>query len=174
MEIRTEGSKRRDQLLAILRQSGAAVSGSALSKSLGVSRQVIVQDVALLRASDINILSTPRGYVLYEPKQTLFTRRFKVKHAAEDLERELNLIVDQGAVVVDVIIEHPIYGEIHGNLDISSRRDVQAFLQRAREQKGIPLLEMSGGVHFHTVQSDQEEVLTEVGLQLQNAGFLME
>lgn len=174
MEHKPEGTKRREQLLELLMTSGGALSGTALSKALGVSRQVIVQDVALLRASHHEILSTPRGYVLYEKEQTIFSRRFKVRHSAADLENELNLIVDQGAHVVDVIIEHPIYGEIHGNLGIGSRRDVQSFLQRVKDQKGIPLLEMSDGFHYHTVTATQEEVLAEVTIQLRNLGYLVE
>ncbi len=172
MDNKTDGTKRRELLLSLLKEADKPLSGTALSKTLGVSRQVIVQDVALLRASDREILSTPRGYVLYEKKQAVLSKRFKVKHSSDDLEKELNLIVDQGAFVVDVIIDHPIYGEIHGNLNLGSRRDVAAFLQRTREQRGIPLLEMAGGVHYHTVQADQEEVLFEVGLQLKQAGFL--
>ncbi len=173
MDNRSESSKRRETLLTILKESSKPVSGTALSRSLGVSRQVIVQDVALLRASNQEILSTPRGYVLYNKEEAVFSRRFKVKHSSADLESELNIIVDQGAAVEDVIIEHPIYGEIHGNLGLQSRRDVAAFLQRAREQKGIPLLEMSDGIHYHIVTAHQEEVLTEVALQLEKAGFLM-
>lgn len=174
MDIKTDGSSRRNMLLSLLKNADKPVSGTALSHTLGVSRQVIVQDVALLRASDIEILSTPRGYVLFEKKSSICTRRFKVKHSAADLEKELNLIVDQGATVSDVCIDHPIYGEIHGNLNISSRRDVHTFLQRVKDQKGIPLLEMSDGVHYHTVTADQEEVLNEVGEQLKNTGFLRE
>lgn len=174
MDNKTEGTKRRETLLSVLKNADGPVSGAALSKLLGVSRQVIVQDVALLRASDCEILSTPRGYVLYIKEQTVFSRRFMVKHSASELTNELNLIVDQGAIVVDVIIDHPIYGEIHGNLNISSRRDVNTFLQRVKEQKGIPLLEMSNGYHYHTVTADQEEVLDEVAEQLKNAGYLVE
>ncbi|MDO4617468.1 MAG: transcription repressor NadR [Lachnospiraceae bacterium] len=174
MELKTDGLKRREKILSMLEKSEGPISGTALSKELGVSRQVIVQDIALLRASDVNIVSTPRGYILFQRDLQLFSRRYKVKHSSSDLEKELNLIVDQGAVVVDVIIEHPIYGELSGSLNLSSRRDVQAFLQRTREQQGIPLLEMSGGIHFHTVQSDQEEVLNEISFRLKEAGFLID
>lgn len=174
MDNKSEGSKRRAQLLDLLKKSDRALSGTALSKTLGVSRQIIVQDVALLRASHHDILSTPRGYVLYTKEQTVYSRRYKVRHSSSELENELNLIVDQGAQVIDVIIEHPIYGEIHGNLGLSSRRDVNVFLQRVKEQKGIPLLEMSNGFHYHTVTADQKEILDEIGLQLKNAGYLVE
>lgn len=174
MEHKPEGTKRRETLVSLLQNAEKPLSGTMLSKNLGVSRQVIVQDVALLRAADFDILSTPRGYVLYQKEQTIFSRRFKVKHFTEELENELNLIVDQGAEVVDVIIDHPIYGEIHGNLGISSRREVQAFLLRVQKQKGIPLLEMSGGLHYHTVIADQEEVLDEIAEELKKAGYLME
>lgn len=174
VDHKSEGTRRREMLLSLIKNADGAISGTALSKALGVSRQVIVQDVALLRAADREIISTPRGYVLFEQKKTVYTRRFKVKHSAEELENELNLIVDQGAEVLDVVIEHPIYGEIHGNLGINSRRDVQNFLLRVKEQKGIPLLEMSNGLHYHTVSASQEEVLTEVELQLKHAGYLCE
>lgn len=174
MDIKSEGTKRREVLLDLLRKSDRAISGTALSKSLGVSRQVIVQDIALLRASDLEILSTPRGYILYEKKESTLTRRFKVRHNASELENELNLIVDQGAQVINVIIDHPIYGEILGTLEIGSRRDVNAFLHRVKEQKGIPLLEMSGGLHYHTVSAESEDILDEVEMQLRNAGYLAE
>lgn len=174
VEHKPEGIKRREMLLSLLQNSDKPLSGTMLSKTLGVSRQVIVQDVALLRASDLEILSTPRGYVLYEKEQSFYSRRFKVRHSTEELENELNLIVDQGAEVVDVIIDHPIYGEIHGTLSIGSRRQVQAFLQRVKDQKGIPLLEMSGGLHYHTVVADQEDVLDAIEEQLKLAGYLVE
>ncbi|MDO4490145.1 MAG: transcription repressor NadR [Lachnospiraceae bacterium] len=174
MENKTEGTKRRKMLLSILQKAERPVSGTALSGELGVSRQIIVQDVALLRASDIDILSTPRGYVLYQKEQSVYTRRFKVNHATEDLQNELQLIVDQGAIVTNVIIEHPIYGEIQGRLGLCSRRDVNTFLQKVKEQKGIPLLEISGGLHYHTVQADQEEILDEVENQLRQAGYLID
>lgn len=53
-----EGEKRREQLIALLKQADIPVSGTDLAKRLGVSRQVIVQDIALLRAVNKNILST--------------------------------------------------------------------------------------------------------------------
>lgn len=54
----TEGEKRRSQIIKILKDSKSPVSGTKLAKVLKVSRQVIVQDMALLRAQRMQILST--------------------------------------------------------------------------------------------------------------------
>ena len=58
------GEDRREKIINILRSSSTPVAGVALAKELNVSRQVIVQDVALLRANGTAIFSTNRGYVL--------------------------------------------------------------------------------------------------------------
>ena len=60
----TEGGKRRDGILSLLEESDTPLSGTELAHRFKVSRQVIVQDIALLRAEDKKILSTYRGYVL--------------------------------------------------------------------------------------------------------------
>ena len=62
-----EGKDRRERLIALLQQADTPISGTELAKQLGVSRQVIVQDVALLRAENCEILSTNKGYLLYQP-----------------------------------------------------------------------------------------------------------
>ena len=82
--------------------------------------------------------------------------------------------MDSGARVLDVIVEHPVYGEISGRLPLASRRDVQSFLRKIRSQEGTPLLEISRGVHMHTLQADQEEVLDAAEEALRQAGFLLE
>ena len=52
-----DGNKRRQAIIDILKNSLQPVSGTYLAKTLQVSRQVIVQDIALLRAGDYDIYS---------------------------------------------------------------------------------------------------------------------
>ena len=111
-----EGEARREQLLQMLRDSTAPISGSALARALGVSRQVIVQDIALLRAVNKNILATTKGYVLYSQQTEACHRIYCVNHSDDAIADELNTIVDNGGKVLDVIIEHEIYGQITANL----------------------------------------------------------
>ena len=172
MQKKQDGAIRRAAILTILQKADAPVSGTALAKELQVSRQVIVQDIALLRASDCPVLSTPRGYMLPDAASSVHTRRFSVSHRQEDMEEELNLFVDAGARVLDVVVKHPVYGEIRGNLNLKSRRDVTAFLKRLQTQKGVPLLEISGGLHQHTLEAESEKILDEIGEALKSRGFL--
>lgn len=173
MSDKLDGSERRKKILELLEQTPAAISGSSMAKRLGVSRQIIVQDIALLRASNLDILSTPRGYLLHHPPMGSFSRRYQVSHTSSQIEQELNLMVDLGGRVLDVIVEHPVYGEIHGTLNLSSRRDVQDFIKKIHTQKGTPLLEISRGIHMHTVEAAHEEILDEIEQELQNAGILI-
>ena len=172
MKEKLEGTERRERILQMLETTVEAISGTSIAKQLGVSRQVIVQDIALLRASNENILSTPRGYLLFRQSDGKITRRFRVFHSSEQIEQELNLIVDKG--VMDVIVEHPVYGEIRGTLPLASRRDVQDFIKRIQAQQGTPLLEISNGVHIHTVEADNLQILEEVEQDLRHAGILYE
>ena len=174
MKEKLEGTERRERILQMLETTVEAISGTSIAKQLGVSRQVIVQDIALLRASNENILSTPRGYLLFRQSDGKITRRFRVFHSSEQIEQELNLIVDKGARVMDVIVEHPVYGEIRGTLPLASRRDVQDFIKRIQAQQGTPLLEISNGVHIHTVEADNLQILEEVEQDLRHAGILSE
>ena len=125
-----DGEQRREALLQMLGDAREPLSGSALARRLGVSRQVIVQDIALLRATNRDILSTARGYLLYNPAGARCNRCFMVSHSTQQIADELNTIVDLGGKVLDVIITHPIYGTITVNLIISSRRDVQDFVRK--------------------------------------------
>jgi len=167
------GTERREKILTALHGAAGAISGGTLAKQLGVSRQVIVQDIALLRAGDEKILSTPKGYLLFESDQKL-RRRFSVYHDFAGMEQELNIFVDAGARVLDVIVEHPVYGEIRGDLDLASRRDVRAFMNKIGQEKDAPLMRISGGLHQHTVEAPSVETLEEIREALQQAGMLRE
>ena len=172
-EINMDGENRRKTLLDLLAAAEEPLSGSALAKKLGVSRQVIVQDIALLRATNRDILSTARGYLLYTPHSTRRNRCFMVSHTTEQIADELNTIVDLGGKVLDVIVTHPIYGSITVNLIISSRRDVQEFVHKIETKQTKPLKELTDDIHYHTVEAESEEVLDSIEKALAEKKYLL-
>jgi transcriptional regulator of NAD metabolism len=169
-----DGEVRRQRILELLRTSREPLSGTRLGELLGVSRQVIVQDVALLRVSGEPILSTARGYIIAPPKEGTHRAVFAVCHDREQTADELNLLVDFGLTVVDVIVEHPLYGELQGNLMLSCREDVQTFLFHLEERGARLLSELTDGYHFHTVEAHDPERLDRARQALQERGYWVE
>lgn len=167
-----EGTKRREQLIKILNEQTEPISGGELSRLLGVSRQVIVQDIALLRASEMNIISTTKGYLIYQTNSPRVKRLFRVKHTTEQIEDELCTVVDNGGKVLDVLVTHEIYGEITTALIIRNRQDVYDFVKKVHEKKIVPLKELTDGVHQHTVEADSEETLDRIENALREKGYL--
>lgn len=168
-----EGEARREQLLQMLRDSTAPISGSALARSLGVSRQVIVQDIALLRAVNKDILATTKGYVLYSQQTEACHRIYWANHSDDAIADELNTIVDNGGKVLDVIIEHEIYGQITANLILENRRDVAEFCDRLKHSNAKPLNIIAGGTHYHTVEARSEVMLDNIECALREKGYLV-
>lgn len=166
------GSDRRQEILKNIKESDRPVSGSKLAKDYDVSRQVIVQDIALLRASGYDIISTNRGYVL--EGQTCAERVFKVRHTDEQLETELCTIVDFGGQVKNVMVNHKVYGHIEAELGITSRRKVKEFLADIESGKSTPLKNITSDYHYHTVTADSEETLGMIEEELRKLGFLVE
>ena len=166
------GSERRQDILKGIRESERPVSGSKLAKTYNVSRQVIVQDIALLRASGYDIISTNRGYVL-EGKRCA-ERVFKVRHTDDQLEEELCAIVDLGGQVKNVMVNHKVYGHIEAELGITSRRKVKDFLEDIKSGKSTPLKNITSDYHYHTVTADSEETLDIIEEALKKSGFLIE
>lgn len=166
------GAERRKMILKLIKESPAPLSGGALGNATGVSRQVIVQDVALLRTEGHPILATARGYLWDEPKET--TRFFKVCHDEDRTEEELTTIVDLGGCVLDVMVNHRVYGKVSAPLLVKNRRDVQAFLKRLKSGKSSPLLNITSGYHFHHVSAESEEILDEIEEALRQKNFLTE
>lgn len=166
------GSDRRQEILKNIKESDRPVSGSKLAKDYDVSRQVIVQDIALLRASGYDIISTNRGYVL--EGQTCAERVFKVRHTDEQLEMELCAIVDLGGQVKNVMVNHKVYGHIEAELGITSRRKVKEFLADIESGKSTPLKNITSDYHYHTVTADSEETLGMIEEELRKLGFLVE
>ena len=165
------GEKRRVQILQMLKEQGDPLSGTALARAFGVSRQVIVGDIALLRAGGADISATPRGYVLHHDVSGIL-RKVATRHKSDQTEAELNAIVDQGCTVIDVIVEHPIYGQITGPLELSNRYDVSQFLLRSAQTQ--PLSVLTEGIHLHTLSCPDEAAFTRVQNALRALGVLLE
>lgn len=169
----TEGMQRRTAILAALKDSALPLSGTELARRFGVSRQIIVQDIALLRAEQQDILSTYRGYVLPRaPKQTAAVRVFYVRHETEDTLDEFETIVDAGGHVLDVFIEHALYGTLRADLIIDSRLDAAAFVKQMQQSPDQPLKTLTGGCHYHTVTAASETLLDLIEDGLRQKGYL--
>ncbi|MEG0075191.1 MAG: transcription repressor NadR [Eubacterium sp.] len=165
-------NQRRQAIINLLKLSKEPLSGTVLGKKFNVSRQVIVQDIALLRTAVPNILSTHRGYLL--TNSICFVRIYKVCHKTEEIKNELNMIVDAGGRVIDVFVHHSLYGKLMAPLRIYSRLDVCKFVEQV-ESKGVrPLNLITGGEHYHTVEADSEEILDTIEITLRHAGILIE
>lgn len=166
--------ERRMVLFNILTRAQHPVTGTALAKELGVSRQVIVGDIAILRASGVDVYATPQGYVVpaKEPAAKI-TAVFACRHKHEKLADELNIIVDNGGKVLDVVVEHPLYGEIRANLMLSSRREVADFIERLKESGAEPLAIVTGGVHLHTIEAPNNKALQAIEEGLRELGLLL-
>ena len=165
-----EGQMRRDTIVKMLGEKGKPLSGTELAKELGVSRQVIVQDIALLRATGTEILSLARGYRLPEP--TTHQRVFKVYHTDEDVERELNIVVDMGGIVKDVFVYHRTYDVVRANMGLRSRMDIRRFLEDIASGKSSLLKNITCGYHYHTIEADSVKTLDLIEEQLRQGGFL--
>lgn len=168
------GEERRLEILKLLNGSDKAISGSYISKVLGVSRQIIVGDIALLRASGKDIMSTPKGYILNGGKESGYIiKTIACKHDKAYIEEELNIIVDEGAMIVNVIVEHDVYGQITGDLHLSSRRDVNDFMKKLNKETINPLSQLTDGIHLHTIKCKNEEMFENVIRQLKDNGYLL-
>lgn len=166
------GSERREKIIEEIKKSKVPLSGSALAELCEVSRQVIVQDMALIRAAGTDIISTNRGYIYHAPRTV--SRTFKVQHTDEQMEDELCSIVDLGGYVVNVMVNHRVYGWMEAELGIRSRRNVQTFLEDIKAGKSSPLKNITSNYHYHKVEADCGETLDLIEQMLREKGFLVE
>ncbi|WP_204554695.1 transcription repressor NadR [Bacillus ectoiniformans] len=169
------GEERRTLILDWLKESPQPLTGSELARKTNVSRQVIVNDVTLLKARNEPIIATSQGYV-YLPPQTPDTwkeRTVACTHNPDRTEEELNLLVDLGVLVKDVKIEHPIYGDLTASIMVSNRREVAQFIEKAKETNAAYLSQLTNGVHLHTIAAKTDQMLDEAEQVLEDAGFLL-
>ena len=165
-----KGEERRKQLLNILSSSNNPVSGGTLAKELNVSRQIIVQDISLLRANGATIFSTNKGYLLQEDRK--YSRVFKVYHTDDQVEEELSTIVDAGGQIRDVFVYHKVYGVLKADMGIKSRRGIRAYMEEISTGKSSLLKNVTSGYHYHTIDAESEEILDAIQEELQQKGFL--
>ena len=166
-----KAAERRKEIIMFLIAQKEAVAGNELSKKFGVSRQIIVQDISVLKAAGFGILSTHYGYIVQE--SPFVTREIKVYHTTEQTEDELNCIVELGGTVVDVFVWHKVYGKISADLNIFSSRQVKQFIEGVRSGKSTELMNITGGYHYHTVRADSESVLDIIESELKRKGYVV-
>jgi len=168
-----DASMRRERIFEIVNKDSAPVSASALAKELSVSRQVIVGDIAILRAQGYEIIATARGYMIPEFRESnQYVGKIACYHNAENAKAELYAIVDLGAAVVNVVVEHELYGEIAGQLNIKTRDDVDDFVDRVKSSEAKLLSMLTQGAHLHTIACRDKVHFEQVYHALKSAGFL--
>ena len=166
------GEERREKIIQKLKTSEKPISATTFAKIFDVSRQVIVQDIALLRANGNSIISTNRGYLIQEKHET--SRVFKVRHEDNEVEEELTMIVDMGGTIEDVFVYHKVYGVLRAEMNIKSRMDIRNYLEEISSGKSSLLKNVTSGYHYHTVRADSVEILDMIQEELNKRGFLAE
>ena len=166
------GEERRQEIINFITGNGKAASGTLLVEKFHVSRQVIVQDIALLRAEGYDILSTNRGYLCQRSDKA--SRVFYVQHGDDRIQEELNLVADCGGCVKDIFVKHELYGELRAELNVDSRKKAAAFVKNISEGTCSPLNRVTHGYHYHTVTAESEEDLDGIEEELRLKHFLAE
>lgn len=167
--------ERRQKIIEYLNQAQVPISASSLAESLGVSRQIIVGDVALLRANNQDIISTPKGYIL---SQSLYSHQFIGKiacqHGADRTQEELEIIVGKGGIVVNVEVEHPIYGMLTAPLNIKTNEEIINFISKIEQSQATLLSSLTQGIHVHTLSCQSKDTFDEIKNDLSVKGLLLE
>ena len=163
-------AERRKAIITLLLSTKEPVPGGELSRRFGVSRQIIVQDVAVLKGEGCEIISTSQGYILQ--RSPLCERVFKVRHTTHQTEDELSCVVDLGGTVVDVFVWHKVYGRISAELNIATADHIRRFIEGVRTGKSTELMNVTGGYHYHTVRADSEEILDRIESELKARDYI--
>lgn len=164
---------RRQEIFQLLKESDEPLTGSALALHFHVTRQIIVKDIALLKAQGNTIVSTAKGYLMEKKIEGFQKRVVTVCHDEKSIEDELQIIVDLGGHVLDTAVAHSVYGQLGEALNIRSRKDITLFLKKIQETGCSPLLQLTKGVHSHTIEAEDEKSLDEICDALNQAGYLI-
>jgi transcriptional regulator of NAD metabolism len=164
---------RRKKIQKLLEKTSKPIKGTELAKKFEVSRQVIVQDVAVLRASGLNIIATSNGYQIPRLKENKIIKTFiSNHHGTEAIKEELDIIVDGGGKVIDITISHPVYGDIVCSIMVETRKEVSNFLRKLSMSKAVPLSVLTDGEHYHTIEVSTEEEYEIIMEGLREKGYV--
>ncbi|MGH4117201.1 transcription repressor NadR [Clostridium sp.] len=166
--------ERREYIKKLLKNNNITYKGQYLAEELSVTRQVIVKDIAIIRAEGVNIIATSEGYLILPNDESNYVRRvIAVSHTSEDIYDELQCIVKHGGVVEDVTVEHSLYGEIRAMLMIKTPMDIESFVDRFKEYNAKPLSSLTRGIHLHTIKADNEESIEAIIKELKDKNYLV-
>jgi transcriptional regulator of NAD metabolism len=164
--------ERRECISRLLLESGEPLKGSLIAQKYSVTRQVIVRDIAILRAKGKNIIATPDGYIINE-NQNKAKAIIAVTHSEEEMFNELSIVIKYGGTVEDVIVEHPLYGEIKGMLMIKNYNELNKFIMKYKEQRAKLLSALTNGVHLHTIAAENENDINLIISELKKYNFIV-
>ena len=165
-----KSDERRKSIVNLLVSEKKPVSGSELSEKFGVSRQIIVRDISVLKEQGFAIIASNSGYIMQESPYK--ERVFKVFHTTEQTDDELKIIVDLGGIIADVFVWHKAYGKMEAKLNISSRSQIEQFIESVRTGKSVELMHITGGYHYHTVRAESEELLDRIEFALKEKNYI--
>lgn len=163
---------RREEIVKLLINNDKAIKGIDLANKFGVTRQIIVKDIAILRAKGSNIIATPDGYI-YNIYKNKIKSIIAVNHSEDKMIEELEIVVKYGGIIENVIVEHPLYGEIIGNIMIKNLNDLNKFEESFKNIDAKPLSKITNGIHLHTISADTEEDINSIKKELEEKGFLL-
>lgn len=169
-----DSNERRKKILEVLNKSDLPIKGSKLAEQFNVSRQIIVQDIALIRAGGNEIIATPQGYIVYSGKNKIIKKEIKCKNHKnyDEVYNELKIIVDRGGIIENVIVNHPIYGEIKAILNISSAMDINSFMTKMKNNEFKQLSSLTMFDHVHTIQALNEDIMLSIIKELKDQDVL--
>lgn len=165
--------ERRNEILRMLLNTTLPLKGVDLANEFGVTRQVIVRDIAILRAEGKEIIATPEGYIVSKAGEFKIKRIIAVSHDKNQLYDEMATIIKYGGTIEDVIVEHPLYGEIKSNLLIKTLADLEAFIKSFNEHKAEPLSALTGGLHLHTISAERDDILDKIIEELKHKNYII-
>ncbi|WP_294401084.1 transcription repressor NadR [uncultured Clostridium sp.] len=164
--------ERRDDIVKLLLDSFSPIKGTDIAEKYNVTRQVIVRDIAILRAKGINIMATPDGYIVNRNDGKVKTI-IAVNHKESEMFEEMSTVIKYGGTIEDVIVEHPLYGEIKGLLMVKNLNELNKFINKYKNQKGRLLSVLTNGVHLHTIAADTTEDIEAIIAELKAKNFLV-
>ena len=164
--------ERRNNIINLLLDINEPIKGSVIAQKYSVTRQVIVKDIAILRAKGENIIATPDGYIINK-NENKAKAIIAVAHNEEEMFDEMSIVIKYGGTIEDVIVEHPLYGEISGMLMIKNYNELNKFVQKCEEQRAKLLSVLTNGVHLHTISAENEDYINLIISELKKYKFIV-